>query len=112
MPALLECLQDERLLFCAHALQLADASVAGGALEILERADFEAAVEERDRLRTDPLQPQEVQYRWREFLEQVPVIPALTGVEQLSDLRGEVLADARNAQAIGWRQSGDRLADV
>ncbi len=49
--------------FGAHALQRANPAVPGGAFEIVERADVEAAVEERHGLRTDALEPQQVEDR-------------------------------------------------
>ena len=82
--ALLERLEDERLLLGAHALQRADAALARRALEIVERPDLQAAVEERDRLRADPLQAQQVQDGRRKLLQQILMIAAGAGVDELA----------------------------
>ena len=59
--ALLERLQDERLLFRAHAAQRADASVGRRALEIVERADAELAVQRGHGLGSDALQVEQIE---------------------------------------------------
>jgi hypothetical protein len=109
---LFERLEDERFFLGAHPFELADATLAGCALEIIEGADLQSPVQQSDRLRADALQPQQVQDgRWK-FLQQFLVICAVTGVDELADLRREILADPGNAEAIGGRQGGGRIAQM
>ena len=106
--ALFERLEDEGLLLRAHPLERADASLARRALEVVERADPELAVEHRDRLRPDALEPEEVEDRGGKLLRAAPGDTAGARVDELADLRGEVLADAGDAEPFGRSSAGDR----
>ncbi len=99
-PLLFEGLQDERFLLRAHAFHLPDASVARCLFQLLERADAKVAVEPRDRLRPDPLQVQQVQHGRRKLLQQLLVVAAGAGVDELADLRRQILPDALQLQAL------------
>ena len=72
--ALLERLEDQRLFLGAHAAEAANPAVGGRALEIVERADVELAVQRRHRLRSDALQMQQIEHRRRELRDQLAVI--------------------------------------
>ena len=109
---LLERLEDERLLLRAHALEPADPALAGGALEVVERADFQAAVEQRDGLRADALQPEQVENRRRKFLEQLLVIATVPVSTSSRIFAAEILADPGDAETIGRRERGDGVAEV
>ena len=109
---LLERLQDEGLLLRAHALEAAQPSLARRALEVVERADAELAVEQRDGLRADALQAEQVEDGRRELLQQLLVIGDRAGVDELADLGVEVLADPGDREPCRGRQVGDPLGGV
>ena len=95
--AFLERFEDERFLFRPHAAQRADASVGRRALEIVEGADAELAIQRRDRLGSDALEVEEIENRRRKLGERARGDTAASPVSRdLADARGEVLADARN----------------
>ncbi len=98
-----ESFQDERFFLCAHSFHVADASVARRRVEVLERANSKFAVEPCDSLGPDALKMQQVEDGRRKFLQQLLVIAHRAGLDQLADLRGDVLADARQRQALGRR---------
>ena len=113
--ALLERLEDQRFLLRAHAPQRADPAVGGRALEVVERADAELAVERRDGLGPDTLQVQQVEDRRRKLGEELAVVLGVAGLGDLADPRGQILADAgnlaqarrverRELRADGWRR--------
>jgi hypothetical protein len=108
IPALLiQGLEDLRLLLRAHPGHPANASVVSGPFELLQAGDAKLTMESSDRLGTDALEAQQVQDRRREFLEQCLVITDRAGLGELADLGGEILADARERQALVRRQPGD-----
>ena len=100
---LLEGPQDLRLLLRAHAFQRAQPAFASGRLEILERLDPELVVEQRDGLRTDALEVEQVEDGRRKLLQQILVIRDGARVDELANFRGEVLADAGQGQPIRRR---------
>ena len=114
--ALVERLEDERFLLRAHARAARGSGRRRGALEIVERADAELAIERRDGLRPDALQVQQVEDRRRKLGDAARGGNArVAGLGDLADARGEVLADAgnlaqpglverRRARADGWRR--------
>ena len=67
--------------------------------------DAELAIEPGHGLGSDPLQVQQVEHRRRELLEQLLVVADRAGVDELADLRGEVLADRPAAPAAPPRVS-------
>ena len=71
---LLDRLQDQRFLLRAHSFELAQASVARGGGELLDRADVQRGVEQRHGLRPDALQAQQVEDGRRKLLQQLLVI--------------------------------------
>src|SRR4029078_11905690 len=67
--ALLDRLENERLLLVAHALEGADATILAGGLERVERGDAQLVVEPLHRLRAHALQPQQFEQRGRKGRE-------------------------------------------
>ena len=96
---LFEGFQDERFLLRAHALEIAEPSLARRALEVVERADAQIAIEHRDGLRSDALEAEEVQDGWRKLLEQISVVGDGARVDELDNLGVEILADAGDRRA-------------
>ena len=88
-------LEDQRLLLRAHAFQSRKAPVSCGRRELVDRPDVQRRVEQRHGLRPDPLQAQQVENGRRKLLEQLLMVAAGAGVDQLADLGREILADAR-----------------
>ena len=109
---LLEGAQDLRFLLRAHAFQRAQPAFASGRLEILERLDPELVVEQRDGLRTDALEVEQVEDGRRKLLQEILVIRDDARVDELANLRGEVLADAGQGQPIRRRERGDAVGMV
>ena len=97
----LERLQDERFLLRAHAAERANPAVERGALEIVERADAELAIQRRDGLRPDALQVQQVEDGRRKLGDELAMVGGVAGLADLADARGEVLADARDLAQPG-----------
>ncbi len=94
--ALLERLQDERLLFPAHAAQRADASIGRRALEVVERPDPELAVQRGHGLGADALQVEQIQNGRRKLGEELAMKGRAAGFGDLADSGGQILPDARN----------------
>ena len=95
--------------FCAHALELAQMRPSRAARSSSSSVRMlELAVEQRDRLRADSLQVEQIEDRRRELLQQVLVIRHRAGLDELADLRGEVLADAGSRAAARRRQVASR----
>ena len=92
--------KNELFLLRAQSFQLAHAAVAARGLELLDRLDAELGVEQRDGFGTDALEVEQVEYRRRKLLEQIPVIARLAGLGNLADLRREILADAGNGAQL------------
>ena len=97
----LERLENEAFLFRPHALHRADTAIPGGRLEIVQRADAELAIQYGNGFRSHPLQVQQIENRGRELGDELAVKGGVAGFGNLTNPRGEILADARNlAQAI------------
>ena len=107
--ALLERLENLAFLPGAHALELTKAPVACRGFELLERADPQVVIEQGHRLRADALQMQQIEDRRRELLEELLVIGDAAGIDQLADLRGEVLADPRKLEPFPGRERRDTI---
>ncbi len=95
---LFERFQDEGLFLRAHALEAAQAPLARSALEVVERADPELAVQHRHRLRSHALQTEQVENGRRELLQQRLVIGHGARVDELANLGVEVLANPGNRE--------------
>ena len=91
-----KCLQDERFLLRAHALQQPQPSRQARRFEILERAHPQVPVEHRHRLWPDPLQVEEIDDARRELGDEFPMELRAAGRGDFDDAGREVLADAGN----------------
>src|SRR5229473_2772031 len=111
-PALFERLEDQRFLLGAHAAQGADAAIARGLFEVLERPNAELAVEGRDGLGADALEVQQIQDGWRKFSNELTVICARARVGDFANTRREVLADARDFPQSGDVEEGELIRMV
>jgi hypothetical protein len=98
--------------FFAHAFDAAQASGARGRFEVVERADVQLAVEQRDGLRSDPLQPENVEDGWRKLRRQLAVVGELAGLDELVQLLREILAEPRQRGARFHREVRDRLGVI
>ena len=111
--ALLERLEDQRLLLRAHAFQRAEAALAGGALEIVERPDPELLVEQRDGLRADALQVQQVEDGRRETPAADPGDSGMSPVSTSSPIfAARSLPIPGSAEPFGRGERGDALGMV
>ena len=108
--AFLERLEDEGFLLRAHALEVAQASLARRALEVVERADAELVVEHRDGLRPDALKAEQVEDGRRELLQQALMVGDGAGLDELGNLGVEVLADALDREPVAAERSAIRSA--
>ncbi len=75
-----------------------------GTFEIVERPDFEPAVQQRHGLGADALKVEQIEDRRRELLQEFLVIATGAGLDQLRQLAGEIFADAGNAESVLLRQ--------
>ncbi len=98
---LVDRLEDQRFLPGAHAFQGANPAVCSSLLEFLERADAEFAVEDGDGLRADALEMQQVQNRRWKLRQQLLVELRVSRVDDLTDARRQILADAGNLPQRG-----------
>ena len=98
--ALLERLEDQRFLLRAHALERADAAVARGLLEVVERPDAEPVIEQRDGLRPDALQAQQVEDGRRKLLQQLLVVAG-----RCRSRRARAILPARSLPMPGMREA-------
>ena len=105
-------LQDELFLLRAHPLDRPQRPGRGRRFELVERGDALRFVQQRDRLRADTLKAEQVEDRRRELLEQLLVIGGRAGRADLEDLRGEVLADARNRAELGVGHGRERFGGL
>ena len=82
--------------FFTQTFESADAAVGARGLELFDGFDAELGVELRNSFGADALQMQQVENRWRELFQQLPVITRVSGFGDLPNLRGEILPDAGN----------------
>jgi hypothetical protein len=86
--------QDEGFLLGSHPPDRADAAVARGPLEVVERLHPQLAIKRCHRFRSDALQPHHVENRRRKLRHQASVIFRSAGFGDFADPRRQVLADA------------------
>ncbi len=104
--------ENELFLLRSQPFQAAHAAVAARGLELLDRLDAELRVEQRNRLRADALQVEQVENRRRELLEQIAVKTGFAGLGNLADFRRQILADAGNRAQLLFVEMGERFGRV
>ena len=107
--SLVERFEDERFLLRTHAAQLAQAPFPCRRSEIVQRADVESRVEECHRLGPDALEPKQVEDRRRKLEQEILMESARPAVGKLTDLLGEVLADAGQLEELSLVQTRDAV---
>ena len=112
LGALADRAQNLRFLLGAKSLHGAQAAFADRPLELVEILDIQLPVKKRRGLGTDALQVEEVENRRGKLSQELLVICDHAGLDQLADLRGEVLADAWYGEALSGRQIRETLSGV
>ena len=115
----LQRLEDQRLFLQAHSCHRPNPPVASGLFEIVEGANPQLAVKPRYRFGPNALEPEQIEDGRRKLLEQLAVILDSPGLDQFTDLGGDVLADPRQRQPLrrahlrhALRFMNDRLGRV
>ena len=105
--------EDVLLGLLAHLGQAADLPLAAGRLELGDRRDVELLVEELRGLGADVLQGHDVQEAGGVLLLEVLEGGALPGLDELLELLGDPLADARDvAELVLAGEGGDVLGEA
>src|SRR4051812_7041415 len=103
----LERFEDQPLFLCAHPAQRPDAAVERRALEIVQRADAELAIQRRDGLRADSLQVEQIEHGRRKLGDELAMKRGIAGLGNLSNARGEILPDPWNLAKPGLVEPGE-----
>ena len=90
----------------------AEAAFADRRLELVEILDVQLPVEERRGFGTDALQVEEVENRRRKLFQELLVICDQARLDQLADLRREILADAWYGEALCGREVRETLSGL
>ena len=109
----LDRLEDFLLLLFAHARQFAQLALARQLLDAFQVADLVRAPQQRDRLRAEALDLQQLEHRRAVLLQQLGVQRDAPGLVEILQVRAHALADAGNfEQLLGFgNQRPDGLVE-